>query len=241
VIVQDRAGNAGTDTLLSIQNLEFSDVSLETIWFTDALNLLASNSSQFQTLTNMYIGYFDRAPDAVGLDYWASRLYQGMTLSQIADSFFDQPETKALYTTITTASSTEQITRFINSIYNNVLNRDVDSGGLSYWLPELKSGQLTASTFILDIIYGALAPTGDLADGLYLINKEAVGSYFALTTGLTDITESHNVMNLFNSTYQNLGITTAATAANALSDQYFEDVATNPELVVHLDLVGLIS
>lgn len=176
-----------------------------------------------------------------GLDYWASRLYEGMTLSQIGDSFFDQPETKALYTTITTASSPEQLTTFINSIYNNVLNRDVDSGGLNYWLPELKSGQLTASTFILDIIYGALASSGGPADAVYLTNKEVVGSHFALTNGLTSITESHNVMNLFNSTYQASGITAAVTAANALSDQYLADVATTPQLVIHLTgIIGLV-
>jgi hypothetical protein len=41
----------------------------------------------------MYVAYFNRAPNAVGLDYWASRLTEGMTLQDIAKSFFAQPET----------------------------------------------------------------------------------------------------------------------------------------------------
>ena len=46
-------------------------------------------------------------------------------------------------------------------------------------------------------------------------------------------------MNVFNSTYQASGITATVRAANTLSDQYLADVATTPELVIHL--TGFIS
>ena len=62
-----------------------------------------------------------------------------------------------------------------------------------------------------------------------------------LLKGLSNTTQATTVMNLFNSTYQASGIAAAVTAANALSDQYLADVATNPELVIYLDLVGIIS
>ncbi len=46
-----------------------------------------------ESVTKLYIATFNRAPDASGLCYW---LNSGFSIEEIAESFFDQPETQAL-------------------------------------------------------------------------------------------------------------------------------------------------
>ena len=224
ITVQDKVGTDGTDTLTNIQNLHFTDTTLNTAWFTEATALPAS---QFVDLTEMYVAYFNRAPDAVGLDYWASRLTEGMTFPEIAASFFVQPETTAQYPA---GLSTQT---FVTDVYQNVLGRAPDTGGLNYWVGQLQNGAVSYPTFILAIIRGAQASTGGAADAQYLANKELVGAHFAVTDGLTDATQAHAVMAAFD------GTAASVTTANLLSDSYLAAASTaaGSELVVQL--IGL--
>ena len=48
-------------------------------------------------ITELYIGYFDRAPDPVGLEFWIGVLEDGLSLDAIAQDFATQPETKTTY------------------------------------------------------------------------------------------------------------------------------------------------
>ncbi|MGE0578014.1 DUF4214 domain-containing protein [Reyranella sp.] len=95
VIVQDRSGVEGTDTLLSVNQILFGDGgAFDPTWLVKATQL---DQARFVDLFEMYAAYLNRAPDALGVDYWASRLVDGMTLQQIAKSFFVQPETMEAY------------------------------------------------------------------------------------------------------------------------------------------------
>ncbi|RLA80461.1 MAG: hypothetical protein DRG78_10910 [Epsilonproteobacteria bacterium] len=129
----------------------------------------------------LYVATFKRAPDKKGLDYWVSS--SGLKLSQIAQSFFDQTETKDLYPDGTST------TEFINSIYSNLFNRVPDSIGLDYWKIELDEGRISKNRFIEAVINGA---QGD--DDLILENKTSVGRYFAITKGYSDITLAKTIM-----------------------------------------------
>jgi hypothetical protein len=54
-----------------------------------------------------------------GLDYWVNESFGGNpTIEQIAKSFFDQPETQALYP----AGTTDE--EFVTAIYQNLFNRN---------------------------------------------------------------------------------------------------------------------
>lgn len=232
IIVQDTTGANGTDTLTNIQQLQFTDATLQTKWLTEATSLANTSPAQFTFLTELYIAYFNRAPDAVGLDYWASVNYEGHSLSDIAGYISAAPETVSLYSPITSSSSASAISSFITSVYQNVLDRAPDSSGAQYWLGEIQSGAVTMAQYIGDVIYAAT--TSGNSDAVYLANKELAGAHFAITDGLTNGTQAHAVMALFNSTYQSSGAAAAITAANNLSDSYLANVATNHELVVQL-------
>lgn len=120
------------------------------------------------TLSNvakLYIAFFKRAPDRDGLNYW---VYQaGLSLEQITQSFFDQPETQAKY-----AGADDRA--FIESIYQNVLGRAGEEDGVLYWLNELQVGHISRDYMILAVTNGAQG-----ADGMLLESRTEVGLYYA--------------------------------------------------------------
>lgn len=221
VSVQDRLGSDGTDILVDVEQVRFLDQTLDTTWFSKAA---AVPPSQFADLTDMYIAYFDRAPDAVGLFYWASRLKDGMTLQEVAKSFFVQPETIAAYPP---GLST---TDFVTKVYNNVLGRDPDVPGLNYWTNSLQTGGVSKDEFMLAIIYGARAATGSPADVQYLANKNSVGRDFAVAEGLSNVAWAKTVMADVD------GSLASVQAAFSLTDGFAATAASplTPDLVVQL-------
>ena len=105
-----------------------------------------------------------------------------MTLQDIAQSFFDQPETIAAY------PSTMFTRDFVTTVYNNVLSRSPDTAGLNYWVGELGNGHISKNSFLLAIINGAQASTGSAIDRQTLANKELVGAHYAIYQGLNNST-----------------------------------------------------
>jgi len=135
--------------------------------------LYASEQTPTQEeVAKLYVATFNRAPDSVGLNYWVNDSFDGHpTLSGIAQSFFDAPETQALYPAGTTVRA------FIESVYQNLFNRAPDRAGLSYWEDDFNLRGRTRDSFILAMINGAQ----DSADGMditILNNKNEVGLYF---------------------------------------------------------------
>lgn len=222
--VRDKVGSEGRDTLTDIQRLQFADGTAETSWFAKTASL---SSQQAGSLTEIYIASFNRAPDALGLDYWGSRLKDGMSLQDIARSFFVQSEAAAFYPSGQTTQA------FVTSVYNNVLNRGPDSEGLTYWTGELQSQHVSQDAFLLAIVNGAKAFPGS-TDSQVLANKQSAGGHFALTQGLGNTTQARAVMALVDAT------AASVTAANALTDSYarLADTSATSELVIQI--VGLV-
>ena len=138
-----------------------------------AVSILSATTPTVDSVTELYIATFDRAPDSAGIDYWLND--SGLSLEGIAQSFFDQPETAKKYP----ADST--IDELIKSVYNNLFGREPDSAGAEYWKKELQSGNIRKDQFILAVMNGAL---GD--DAKLLKNKLEVAEYF-VKKGLNDI------------------------------------------------------
>ena len=141
--------------------------------------MLAQSSLQAGTVptqenvTKLYVATFNRAPDAAGLNYWVND--SGLTLEQISQSFFDQPETQSMYPPSLDNES------FVQQIYLNLFNREPDQAGLQYWSDELdlydeSNGTLgiPRDKMILAVVNGA---QGD--DAIILQNKADTGLYFA--------------------------------------------------------------
>ncbi len=225
VTVQDKLGSDGTDTLTNVERIQFSDGTIETAWLTKTASL---SSSQLVGLTQLYIASFNRAPDAGGLQYWGSQFKDGMSLQDIAKSFFVQPETIAAY------PAGQSTTDFVSKVYNNVLGRTPDAGGLAYWVGQLQTGSVAKDAFLLAIINGAFPPSGSAVDAQYLTNKTTVGIHYALTEGLSDVGHARTVM---------AGVTSSSTsvsAANSLVDGFATSAAGGASSELVMQIVGIV-
>ena len=120
----------------------------------------------------LYVGYFGRAADPAGVDYWAGQLDRGIPLTTIAQSFSVQSEATALYPFLT-HPTLRDAGDFVVSIYLNLFNREVDDASLAFWVFELGLGR-QVGPMILNIISGALH-----ADLLTINNKTTIAVEYA--------------------------------------------------------------
>jgi hypothetical protein len=132
-----------------------------------------------EQVEELYIATFNRASDAEGLDYWVN---SGLTIDEIAASFFEQKETEEKY------PADQSNEDFVQEIYNNVFNRDGDESGVDYWTQALDTASVTKEQMILAMVNGAQGADQDLLE-----NKTEAGLAFA-NAGLNDIIEAVSVM-----------------------------------------------
>lgn len=204
--VVDRAQDGdGTDTLSGIETLSFSaGASI----FTDGTldlsivqGITGLSDEEISTFIELYIAYFNRAPDALGLYFWGSAFANGTSLEEMAELFLDQDETRATYPS--DASNLD----FATQVYSNVLGRTPDQGGLDFWVRQLDEENVSKGGFILEVLKGAKADPQDgatqgfidlqLADRGFLADKTDLGTYFAVIRGLSDTSDASTAMNLY--------------------------------------------
>ena len=149
-----------------------------------------------------------------------------MSLESIAKSFFVQPETLAAYPP--GMSNAE----FVTKVYQNALGRAPDAEGLAYWVNDLDHGVQTKDMFMLALLNGARALTGNPADAAYLTNKGDVGAYFALDKGLGNVQWATEVM-----AGVNAGAGSVTAAVNQINVYETLATTTDPQLLV--PLIGL--
>ena len=90
----------------------------------------------------MYQAALDRQPDGDGLEYWASRLFDGSeTVLDMANGFVTSTEFVTTYGALDNS-------QFVDLLYNNVLDRDADTTGLNFWLNELATGSTRAEVVV---------------------------------------------------------------------------------------------
>lgn len=244
VTVEDRRSDAqggeGTDTMTDISFLDFGEEIPEFAGGPMGLDLYgqlpAVSSEEFTAFVELYIAYFNRAPDAIGLFFWGSVLQlPDWDLERIAvEGFFPQDETQATYPDLT------DIEGFAKKVYTNVLGRDFDQEGLDFWIGVLEGGFVSLPKFMLQIIEGAKvdAQPGaseefiaqQAADVAYLANKAELGTYFSVIKGMSNVENSRAVMSLYD------GSQASIDAAKASTDNFYADAldAENGEFLFSL-------
>ena len=133
--------------------------------------------SAAQLVTQIYVGYFNRAPDAAGLNYWIGRYSAGMTATQIAQSFSVQTEATNAYAYLANPN-VASVSTFLTSVYSNLFNRAPDAAGLAYWTGEINAGRSNVGNAIINIINGA-QDSGTTLDLTTVTNKMTAGLTWA--------------------------------------------------------------
>jgi hypothetical protein len=127
----------------------------------------------FDTVQKVYIGYYQRPADPVGLLYWAQRLYRtNDDLNEIIEAFANSDESQTLYGTINSSN----IAIVVDSIYMALFNRPAEAEGKAYYVNGFNEGRFTAATIMLNVLYGA-----QNQDLLSINNKVAASNLFTRT------------------------------------------------------------
>ena len=127
---------------------------------------MSAAPSQVDYTQLMYIAYYGRPGDPVGLGYWSDRLaVEGA--EEVVDFFGNSDEFRDNYGSLTT----EQL---INGLYRQLFGRDADPGGLAFWSGQLDSGVATLPDIALRIINGVQPGSGD---DLVVANRLLVANY----------------------------------------------------------------
>jgi hypothetical protein len=116
---------AATYTLTNIERIKFSDT------------MLALDTGANQIAGSGYMLYkaaFNRTPDAGGLGYWINQMDKGMVYGDVAKNFVNSTEFKTAF-----GGNNPTVNTLVTKLYNNVLNRTPDAGGLAFWQNKLSN------------------------------------------------------------------------------------------------------
>jgi hypothetical protein len=92
----------------------------------------------------LYRAAFNRIPDIAGLGYWIHQIDNDLSFYDVAWSFINSDEFKILYGMNVSNDD------FITALYTNVLHREPDPSGFSYWRDALLGGRITRHAMLAE-------------------------------------------------------------------------------------------
>lgn len=118
-------GNGVSEWVTNVERLAFSDGFV-------GLDVHGDTGMSYR----IYQAAFDRKPDVGGLGFWINMMDNGMSVTEVAANFAGSIEFQNTYGTLNN-------NQFAAQLYRNVLHRESDAGGLSFWTEALDSGRLS--------------------------------------------------------------------------------------------------
>ena len=116
-------------------------------------------SQYTQKIQQLYVAYFNRPADPIGLSFWESTFAasngSAATLAAISNAFATSPE-------YTKAFEGKNSAGVIDQIYMNLFGRHAEAEGLVFWATAYESKQLSLSN-IVTVIAGAAQGTDKVA------------------------------------------------------------------------------
>ena len=122
-----------------------------------AYDITTSSEYRNDLVSNAYENYLGRAADSSDLAYWVAQLNSGATDESVLASILGSDE----YYTDSGGTADD----FVTALYDDVLARDPDANGLTYWESQLSSGMsrtAVAASFLFSTEYRT-----DLVNGYY--------------------------------------------------------------------------
>lgn len=150
-------------------------------------------------LQQLYVGYFGRAADQEGLNFWLEAINNGgLSLENVHASFVQSEEYAALYDGLSNSD-------LVTQVYLNVLGRAVEAEGLAFWSDALDAGTITQDQLIEGLLSG-LSPI----DALIVQNKVTVANYYTTQVGASygeaDKAQSSQILSTVNDTLASVSL-----------------------------------
>jgi Ca2+-binding RTX toxin-like protein len=114
---------------LTVERLQFLDTSI-------ALDIAPTENAG--SVYMLYKAAFNRPSDVGGMGYWIAQKDSGKNIvTDIAQGFVNSAEFIVKYGTNPTNAS------YVNNLYQNVLGRSGEAGGVAYWTGEMDAGRVS--------------------------------------------------------------------------------------------------
>ncbi|MCS3473080.1 hypothetical protein M2401_006848 [Pseudomonas sp. JUb42] len=182
----------------------------------------------------IYVGFFGRPADPTGLAYYTDLLNKAnapttsagllsvvssnTAVAAVFRSFGDSNEAKAVYTGYTTSN-------LVNTIYNYVLGRNAETGGLTYWTAKVDSGQINAAQLAFMVLQAAESDTN--GDALTVASKVAVATAYTASLDLPSEISAY------------VGINAAASGRALLNGVYAGNTAAQFQSKIDANILAL--
>src|SRR5262249_6108270 len=111
------------------------------VQFVDSAEYRAFNRSTPEYVTDLYQAFFQRAPDAGGLNYWVGLVNQGLPRGVALAEFLFSREFDQFIAGRLGAPTGRPEGTTVMDFYRGYLFRLPDDSGLSYWLWQFRSAQ----------------------------------------------------------------------------------------------------
>lgn len=132
--------DSGFDVLKNVEALYVDNTAVNLTAY--QREIIPNTDATKMEIGRLYLAVLDRVADIDGLNYWFSEIENGLSINDIANSFVMSDEFRNTY------GSFQSDEAFAQTLYNNVLFRNADASGLSYWVNELQSGQSEADVVV---------------------------------------------------------------------------------------------
>ncbi len=171
---------------------------------------------------SLYVAYFGRPADPNGLANFEADLQADNAPTDV-QGLLDAYATDAIVQNLIDAFGTSQEsqnlygsgdpTNFVNTVFNNLLNRPPQAAGLNFWTTQIALGNVTQGEAALTIMAGALAngtPQG-LLDAQLIDNRIYAAEYFTGELASLNDTFAYAGSNAAQTARTALGTVTAST------------------------------
>lgn len=209
---------------------------------------MAAATDYASVAQQLYIAYFGRPADFFGLQGMENALLASgvaPTMDAIAGAYPKNAAIKAIFDNFGTSAESVALygsgsdAAFINSIYMNVLNRQADLPGLSFWVNALGNGSMTRASAAVQIMAAASTANADATDLATTAAKTAVATNFtnAIDTAPEVIGYSGNVAAAqARAMLALVGSTTVPGDFQATVESTLNSIANPPPVIVNSNL-----
>ena len=109
--------------------------------FYTGVEYLGKGRTNTEYIGDLYLTFFNRAPDSTGINYWLNELSAGSGRDMVMYYFMFSPEFNSFMNGVYGDTSTRAENYAVVDFYRGIMNRLPEDDGFAYWLNRFRAAQ----------------------------------------------------------------------------------------------------